>query len=256
MPVPTSLSPTGPALVPKLPPPWLMAVGSLVIVFHLLTLGVRVLAAPSGPWPAPPPDGAMPMPPPAFAGTLHNWTGAYYLPAVKLTHDYHFTTNHTGGTGIYLEARLTDRDGKEVTLKLPDDGANPWVRHRQTLLAAQLGEDVSEVIQGAPKVAAEGQEVPTRWIWERSEKNQNEMRLIKEKEQNLSRVAPTIQPNPEALVLANAYARYLCRVYGADKVELRRYHAERIPPFLMDSPEQPMPGAFSTQVSYFGELPR
>jgi hypothetical protein len=233
-----------------------MAAASVVIVFHLVALGFRVLASPSGPWPVPTPEGAVMMEPPVFAFTINNWTGAHYLPALKLASDYHFMTNRTGLMGIYLEARLTDRDGKEVTLKLPEDGANPWVRHRQSILAAQLGQDLVEVIQGAPKVAAEGQEVPTRWIWQQSEKNPDEMRLVREKEQNLSRVAPTEQPNPEALLLANSYARYLCHLYGADKVELRRYHQERIPPVMMFSTEQPPPGAFSKKTSYFGELPR
>jgi hypothetical protein len=244
-----------------MPPRWLMIVASLAIIFHLFTLGVRVLAAPNGPWPAPPPEGATVMPPPEFARALQSWIGDYYLPPIKLASDYHFMTNRTGPTGIYLEARLTDRDGNQVTVKLPEDGTNPWVRHRETLLATALGNDTVEVIQGAPKVAAEGQEVPTRWIWQQSEKNPTEMRLVKEKEQNLSRVAPTIQPNPEALLLANAYARYLCRRYGADRVELRRYHQDRIPPGMMFTTDQPMPGAFSKQVSimppdYFGELPR
>src|SRR5438477_71835 len=33
-------------------PGWLIVLGSLVISFHLFTLGLYVLAAPSGPWPA------------------------------------------------------------------------------------------------------------------------------------------------------------------------------------------------------------
>jgi hypothetical protein len=237
-----------------MPPRWLMIVGSVAISFHLLTLGFQALAAPSGPWPEPPPIGSSPMPPPVFAATLHYWTGPWYLPPLKLTNNYHFVTNNTNGIGIELEARLTDRDGNQVVVKLPDEDANFWVRQRETLLAAGLGDDMPFVPQGAPKVAPEGQ-TPRVLIWERPEGETKE-RLKEEEEQKLSRVAPTMQPNRLALILADSYARYLCRKYDVKKVELIRHYQSRIPPAIMFPDQQPMPGEFSKRSSYFGELPR
>jgi hypothetical protein len=262
-----------------MPPRWLMIVASVAIGFHLLSLGFHALAASSGPWPMPP-EGSGPMPPPEFARTLdnwtgplyrqilvtlkgknvdaatvQNWTGPLYLQAIKLTHNYHFPSNSTNMTGIYLEARLTDRDGNQVTIKLPEDDANFWVRQRQSLLASSLGEDRPYMPQGAPKVVPEGQKAPSVLVWDRPEGETKEW-LREVEEQKLSRVMPTMRPNPVALLLANSYARYLCRQYGAEKVELVRYYQSRIPPLLMDEQQQPLPGFFSKQTSYFGELPR
>jgi hypothetical protein len=238
-----------------MPPRWLMIVGSVVIGFHLLAIGFRVLGAPSGPWPAPPPDGPMPMGPPVFAFTVDNWTGPYYLSAIKLAHDYHFMTNRTGGREIYLEARLTDRDGKQVTIKLPEDGANFWVRHRQSLLAAAFGEDMPYIPQGAPKVVKIGEKAPSALVWVRPDGETKET-LDDVKEQDLSRVRPTMRPNSLTLLLANAYARYLCRQYGATSVQLVRYYQERIPPDVMNPQMQPMQEFFTKQSSDFRELPR
>jgi hypothetical protein len=263
-----------------MPPRWLMIVGSMAIGFHLLTLGIQALAAPSGPWPMEP-MGAAPMPPPVFAARLYDLTGSYYLPAIKLTHNYHFLTNNTSGEEIYLEAHLTDRDGNAVTIKLPEDGANFWVRHRQSLLANGLAGDMPRTGQGAPTVMREGQKAATVSIWfpreedlTRGELGGDESKKLKElahrfgvkqealgylkelEEYRLSRTVPSMGPNRRAMVLADAYARHLCRQYGADKVELVRYFQSRIPPVFLDPQQEAMPGAFSKQASYFGELPR
>jgi hypothetical protein len=237
-----------------MPPRWLMIVGSVVIGFHLLALGFAAVAARSGPWPMPP-EGAAPMPPPEFAAVVNSWTGVYYLQALRLTHNYHFATNNTNSTGITLEARLTDRDGHQVTVPLPDDGANFWVRHRESLLAGSLGNDVPYIPQGAPKVVKIGEKAPSVLVWDRPEGETKET-LKEVEEHQLSRVRPTMRPNPVALLLANAYARYLCRQYGAANVQLVRYYQERIPPVFMDPQQQPMPGYFTKQSSDFRELPR
>src|SRR5207253_2563114 len=122
-----------------LPTP-LIVVGSVAIVFHLVALGVLVIAAPSGPWLSP--FGPSEAAEPEFIKGLNEGFGRLYLHPLHMTHNYHFMTNQPEVPQVYFEARVRDEKGKLLTtLKFPDPQANYWVRHRQALLAQGLGND-------------------------------------------------------------------------------------------------------------------
>src|SRR5438094_425610 len=129
-----SATPTSPPL--RLPFA-LKVAGSVFAVGHLLLIGLYALAAESGPWPYN--NGPSTSPGPQFATTII-WDVAYplYLRPLRLTNDYHFASNRPAEYAVYFEVVLKYEYGEVKTLKFPDDKANPWVRHRQQLLAQQL----------------------------------------------------------------------------------------------------------------------
>jgi hypothetical protein len=240
-------------------PRWLIVTASVAILFHLTATIVRALNAQSGPWPTP--LGENYFPPPTFASSLYNSVPGAYLKAVRLTHNNHFPTNQPtgranqpGGPAVSFEVRFHDREGKQVTLTFPEAGTNPWVRHRQKLLASALGLDMPVAPPQLEAVAPPGKEAPSVVVWEMNPKKGNILELKRIEQHLLPRDRPVSRPSDLAMLFVKSYARYLCRTYDVDKVEIVRFHQNSIPPdFLtVDVP----PGEYDKVQSNFGELSR
>jgi hypothetical protein len=234
--------------MPATPSRPLAAAASAAIVFHLGAVLANVLAAPSGPWP----PGGTAATPPQFAHSVNRELAPRYLEPLKLTHNYHFASNRPGRPGVWFAVRLTDESGRELkTLRFPDPAANPAVRHRQSLLALSLADDVPVVPPAGESVAAPGREVPTVLIWDVA--GERELRLRAVPAHLVPRDRPVYRPSDWSLVLARSYVRHLCREYGAGKGELIRHTREAIPPAVLFEDNIP-PDAFGELVSYFGEV--
>src|SRR5262249_3155198 len=193
-------------------PTWLVVLGSLVVAGHLLVFGVSVLAAQSGPWPTPyGQDWAVP---PMFAAAIDEVTRPNYLRPLKMTHNYHFATNRAEMPGVYFEVHLKDESGAVMkTLRYPEKDANPWVRHRQELLARHLLEDRPVPPPAGETVAAPGRQVEMVPIWEMGPGRTLTVRRVAE--HLVPRDRPVSRPSDLSLALARSYARYLCRAHGA-----------------------------------------
>jgi hypothetical protein len=238
-------------------PRWLIVAGSAAIAVHLFAVGALVLAAPSGPWFVPQ-IGPSPALPPTFADTVNEVTAPNYLRHVKLTHNYHFNSNHTSLPSVELEAHLKFKDGRVKTLKFPDPDANPWVRHRQLLLIRGLTADVPVMTDPTKGVALAREAVkkPTVQYWEITppEGKYQSLRLKTEAEDRIPRNREVMRPSEWALLLAKSYARYLCHEYGAESVELIRYTQEPIFPAVLFGPPPPQQEAFPVLKANFGEF--
>jgi hypothetical protein len=242
---------------------WLVAVGSVVIVLHLAAVVVVALAAESGPWMTQ--QGLEPGRPPDFAAVLRP-TVEPYLRSVKLSHSYHFSTNRPM-PGVRLEIGLLDKDGNLTdTVKLPDPGANWWVRHRQLYLAGGLGGDV--MLQRRERIAAPKHDTPMVEYWSAPQtqgpypKGPWHLKLKAEHEISApdpisGQMAgnPDFGPSPWAMLLANSYARHLSRERGAAKIAIVRYHRDAVPPTVLYVENLP-DGALPLIDSHFGEFPR
>jgi hypothetical protein len=220
---------------------------SAVILLHLGAVLILVLGAPNGPWPTP--DGPERFPPPQFAAALSEPVNDY-LGVLKLTHNYHFVTNRHYDFAASLEVRLKDRDGNDVTVKFPDDGANFWVRHRQQVLANWFAEDVQFMQSQGEVIAAPGRQVPTIAIWVDGDKR-GELVLEPKSVNELPRDQPVLRPTDVSLLLARSYARYLCRRYGATSAEVVRHSKPAIPPGVLFRDDLPS-NAFEATRSDFG----
>ena len=194
------------------------------------------------------------VPPPQFAAST-NEVFADYLKPIRMTQIYHFLANHIPGKpGVFLEFRLKNEDGKEIAIvKLPDDNANPWVRHRQSLLTQQfLWEDRPVSPQQSELIAAPGGKVPQTQYWE-MEKGQ--LRLVTVDVNRVPLTPPKSGPSEISFMLARTYARYLCRTHGAAKAEVLRHHQNAIRPFVLHE-ESASARDFAEVISNFGEFSR
>jgi hypothetical protein len=233
-------------------PRWLILVGSLAIAFHLLMVGFGALAAPSGPWVQN--EGQILMPPRLAFLVVSSESVQTYLKAIRMTADYHFPSNVTWLPGVYLEVRLKDEEGKEVAkVKMPDDNANPWVRHRQLLLAQQLRNDEPITRSPSEVIAAPGQKVPRVQFWEPDGPNRLKLKTTDINQVPLDR--QVLGPSDWMFLLARSYARYLCRTHGAVRAEIIRHHQDPIRPFVLSGENVPA-GAFAEITSNFGEFSR
>jgi hypothetical protein len=233
-------------------PRWVIVLGSVLIIGHLLAIGCSVMAAPSGPWPVMG-GGQTNYLPPQFAAAIADWFRPKYLEPMKMTHTYHFNSNNPEVLGVYLVFKLKDGEGREVaTVKLPDDNANYWVRQRQRLLALALGNDQPIAPPPAELVAAPGRQVPKVLLWE-MDGSMQKMRLKKVDQNVIPRDQPQPGPPELSMLLARSYARHLCRVHGAVSAELYRHHQSAVPPVIIPGMTLP-PGALDESVSYFGEI--
>ncbi len=232
-------------------PRWLVIVGSLVIIVHLVAVGTAVLAAQSGPWFVPQ-FGPSPALPPKFAEVIHNVTGPNYLEHVKLAHTYHFASNRPDPPEVKLEARLKFADGRTQTVHFPDKDANLWVRHRQSLLLQRLADDMPIPPQPTENIPAPGQKVNEVQYWEQAKPG--DLRLTKKPEHLIPRNREVARPSDLALLLAHSYGRYLCRAYGAESVELIRHTRNPLPPAVLYMKEAPAQ-EFNPELSAnFGEI--
>jgi hypothetical protein len=171
---------------------------------------------------------------------------------LKLTHNYHFTTNRPGVSAASVEIRLRDAEGRPLeTLTLPDRRANFWVRHRQALLAQGLTDDLPVQPRAGEAIPAPGRPVAAVAIWDVAEGSNLRLRSVAE--HLVPRDRPVFRPSPWSLLLARSYARYLCRARGAASAEVVRLSREPVAPDVLFEDEPPA-GAFDTLVSNFGEF--
>lgn len=227
-------------------PRWLVVVGSIAIAFHLSAVAFGALA---GEGPAV--MEGMPAPPPQFAVAVNNVTRPLYLEGAKFTHNYHFLSNRPEWPGVKFEVRLKDSAGKELaTVQFPDKNANTWVRHRQLLLARNLGNDPGVMPPQSEEIAAPNQGAEMVQIWDQSD---NRKLVIKSVPRHLvPRDHAVFQPSDWSLLMARAYVRHLCRVHGAASGEIIRLHQDPIPPMVLSMDVQA--GAFEEIASVFGEF--
>jgi hypothetical protein len=243
---------SSPSNSPSPRPPWLIGVGSIVIAGHLLALGASVLAAPSGPWPTP--YGSDTAQPPGFVRDLYMAVRPTYLQPLKLTHNYHFDTNRGELPGVYFKVQLRGATGETLgTLTFPEKDANPWVRHRQGLLARALAADQPVQPPAGEAIPAPHQDVRSVQIWDLAP--DQSLHLSSVPEHRVPRNRPVSRPSELSLLLARSYARYLCRQYGAASAQITRHSREAISPVVLFEREVP-PGFANELVAHFGELPK
>jgi hypothetical protein len=235
---------------------WLTSAGSVFAVGHLLAIVMLALAARSGPWLMS--DGRpSPGEGPLFATLLNNdFFVPYYLQPLRMTHNYHFESDRPVTLGIAFEVTLKDDDGVPIrTLKFPDPKANFWVRHRQRLLAKELGNDQFLAPRGSDPVPATKKELPKVEIWEPVEKDKKgELRLKQMVILEIKHDRQYEHPSETAKAMVRSYTRHLCQKYNAASAELVRFHQVAIRPERLIVPEQP--DEFLITKSHFGEYRR
>jgi hypothetical protein len=233
-------------------PRWLVLLGSLAIAGHLIAVIGMALAVRSDPLPTPF-GGSTVYEAPKFAQAINDVAMPNYLRFLKMTQNYHFATNRPGRPGVMFEVRLRDAEGKEVaTLKFPDPKANAWVRHRQGLLARGLADD--EPVEAIPgeAIAAPGQQVAKVQFWDGPD--EHNVRLRTEAQHLVPRERQVMGPSKWSQLLAQSYARYLCRAHGAASAELTRRMHNSIPPMVLFEREPPPPGLFDDFIAHFEEF--
>jgi hypothetical protein len=223
---------------------------SAMIAFHLLAVIVLALSASSGPWLTP--FGPSPALGPQFAQSIAGVTTQHYLKHLRMTHNYHFATSRPESVGVFLEVRLKDAKGDVIqTLRFPQASANPWIRHRHSLLALGLAND--QTIQARPGevIAAPKQQTEKVTYWDNSKGPELTLQTVPE--HLVPRDRQVSRPAEWSLLLVRSYARFLCRQNGAASAEILRYSREPVRPEWIFM-EQPPPGTFATLVSNFGEV--
>jgi hypothetical protein len=226
---------------------------SVLIILHLLAVGCGVLSARSGPWLVPPPVGASPAEPPKFAEAIHRLSGPTYLQHIKLAHTYHYASNRPGQPAVKLEVVLKFADGNTKTIIIPDKDANPWVQHRQTLLLQGLADDGPLPNLGGVELAPEDGKVATLQYWE-AKTPDSPMRLVTRPKNKIPRNTELSRPSDWSLLLVRSYARYLCRVHGAESAEMIRRTRMPLQPSEMYRKEQPDQEPNPELIASFGEF--
>lgn len=233
---------------PRPLPTWLKIGGSVVVIMHLVVFACLALGSQSGPWPTP--MGPSMAEGPQFVRPVVDLALPNYLQPLRMTHNYHFMTNNTSQAGVYFEVHLKDKAGTRIkTLKFPDEKANPWIRHRQSLLAQGLAQDQSVPPPQGEVIAAAKQKVEMM-IWEPSD---NELRLKRIPQHLVPRDRPVMTPSEWSLTLAKTYARFLCRLHHADTAEIVRHSRDAWQPGYLFIPTIP---PNETLVCNFGEYSR
>jgi hypothetical protein len=219
-------------------PRWAVLAGSLLIVFHLGTVAIHVVAAPSGPWPGM--EGSEPAPPPQFSAFADEKVAAPYLTRLKMTHNYHFVSNRPGVPGAYLEIKLLDRQGETLkTVQFPDPTASSAVRRRQALAIRWFTEDRPIQPPQAEKIPAPGEKIPDAFLWKPVEGEMRKLDLAGVPEIEIDRNRPVAGPSEWSLLVLRSFVRHLCRVHGADSAEVVRKSREPIPPRILFEREVP-----------------
>ena len=235
-----------------LPPPWLLALGSLAVAGHLFILGISSMMG-SINYITTMYGGDLATPP-VFAVMIDDATRPGYLRMLKMTSTYHFMTNRAEIPDAYLEVRLRNEAGELAqTLKLPEEGVNAWVRHRQELLARYIMDDRPLPPPAGEVLPAPGQPLPTVQFWRPGPDRIS--RLHSEAQHLVPRNAPLFQPSELSLILARSYARHLCRKHGAASAEIIRHSRQPLSPVVLFQPEVP-PDATEELVASFGEMPK
>lgn len=145
--------------------PWHMAVGSGLILLHLAAVAVSGFMVSSGPWSSP--MGPSMAEPPQFAKVATQITGPIYEQGLRIGVNSRYQTNRPDENhDIQFEYRLRNEQGEVVKiLRFPDKDANPWVRHRQALLAQSLVPDRPMPPLEGETIAPQGQKEQRRAVW-------------------------------------------------------------------------------------------
>jgi hypothetical protein len=225
-------------------PTWIIVLGSIAICFHFGVVGFNVLAARSGPWG----DNGMADPPP-FALLFNRLTGPTYLLPLRMTHNYHFLSNHPASPGVFLEAKLKDEDGKVITtVRLPDPEANAYVRHYQELLVRNLATDEPVQPPEGERVGPHGS-LRTVKYWDRAADGTLKIKSVSELE--VPRGRPVFRPSNWSLVLTRSFGRHLLHRHGAASVQLLRHTRDAVPPQVLFEREGGLPEEL---IADFGEF--
>ncbi len=228
-------------------PRWLVVAGSAAILFHLTAVVIPILDTPSGPWVTG--DGPRTLDAPEFAHAA-NGLAALHTDYLRVAHSFQFVTSDRPGNipGVRFEVLLRDKDGTLMeTLRFPDPNANPWVRHRQELLARQLTPDLPVPSPQSDVIPPPGEKPPEVWIWAlhgedlmgepapppSGSKVPLELKKVPQHRVPRANVRGVMQPSEVALVLARSYARSLCRSHGAATAEVVRYTREPVSPSVV-----------------------
>ncbi len=238
-------------------PPWVVVVGSLLIILHFLAVGAVVLAAQSGPWWVPQLARESPATGPKFVEKISETTAEYYLEPLHLAQTYHFNSNRLGKTSaIFFEAKLRDAQGALIkTLRFPGADDNFWLRHRYLVLAQNIGNDQIYQPRGGEVVPVRGAKTPTVTIWDTT--NPKFWKLKTEFEHLVPKTSQVWQPSELSRLWAAAFQRYLLREYDAASVELIRHSRNSVLPDYMYMKENELPpDAFEELTCSFGEYRR
>jgi hypothetical protein len=228
-------------------------VGSLLIAFHLGSVLIHVVAAPSGPWPSM--EGPDMAPPPQVSIQPDQEVAAPYLSRIKMTHNYHFPSNRAGMPGAFLEVQLKDKEGEVFkTVRFPDPQASAAVRRRQALATRWLTEDAPVTPRQGERIPAPNAKVPEVPIWSPVPEEQRKLTLTWVPENETPRDRPVFRPTEWSMLMVRSLARCLCRQYGAESAEVVRRSREAIPPRILFEQEAPPP--MEDLESNFGRLPR
>jgi hypothetical protein len=245
-------------------PRWLVAVGSAAIVVHLAAVVIPILDMPSGPWSNS--EGVSLEDAPGFAHSASGLT-TVHADYFRVAHSYHFISNRPADIpGVRFEVRLKNDQGEVIeTLHFPDPNANPWVRHRQEVLANALAPDLPIQQQGGEVIPAAG-ENPTVFLWALPGEDFSGMKppppptdrnvplhLQAVPQHRVPRYRMAMRPSEWALILARSYTRYLCRTHGAASGEIIRHTRESVSPAVLFGNDTP-PANFNDLEASFGDM--
>jgi len=223
--------------------------GSIALVLHLSAFAVHALSARTGPWPFG--DGNSMGEPPYFVQAPDELGRRAYLEPLRMTHNYHFSTNLVSLPGVSFEVRLKDATGQVIKkVEFPDKTAWPWTRYRQQLLAQWLANDQPVGARQGERIAAPKQNARTYQIWNRDDDKQP-YRLKTVLEHLIPRDRPVFAPSDWSLLIAKSYMRYLCREHGAASAELVRTSQDAVRPESLIAGQ--VVGSFDRMVSIFEE---
>jgi hypothetical protein len=244
--------PTKPTSAPLSLPTWLKVVCSAFAVAHLSIIGIYSLAAESGPWPLGVINSTSPGPKFATDVTL-GFSYPCYLQPLHLTNNYHFASNRPNEFAVYFTIEVKDRLGEIKVRKFPDEKANPWVRHRQELIAQHLVPDLRLPPRGSRRLAAKGKELPKIEIFKPD--GERVLRLAEVTELDPALDTPDLdQPTPRSKAIARAYARYVCDQQNGTSAQLVRHSRPLVMPVHLIVPMQA--DMYKELRTYFGEYRR
>jgi hypothetical protein len=234
-------------------PRWLLHLGGVALAAHLAVLVGLTLSVASGPWPSPFGD-SMALAP-QFAQFVRLYASPLYGKVFKIAPTEFAPRAHPAAIGAWVEIRLKDDAGKVVnTLRFPEEGANPWVRQRQVLLARGLTDDQPVTPRMGEAVGPTIGKTPTVTYWQRDAAGT--LHLVAQLDHLVPRDQPLQKPSEWSLLLARSYARHATAVHGAAAAEVIRHTQFPIPPAVLFMPQPPPPQAFSELVSDFTEAKR
>lgn len=147
--------------------PWQQVAGSILILLHLAAVALGGFLMLSGPWPTPPMGEAIPYDPPRFAMAGSQISGPVYNDGLRIAVHSRYATNRPAQQ-IEVQFKVILRDAKGdvlQTITFPDEKANPWVRHRQAILAQWLNNDgMMQPLEGEI-LPASGKQQQRRSVW-------------------------------------------------------------------------------------------